>query len=101
LLNTAEVSTSDVSGLHEKLDRMKSVEQQNKETVKLFEENFNENVSHIEEDAQSYKTQQQDSHQTCLANIGKFISYKRYPKTFCYEISVFSISYTLAFRRGH
>ncbi|XP_060567348.1 kinesin-like protein KIF11 [Ruditapes philippinarum] len=71
LLNTAEVSTSDVSGLHEKLDRMKSVEQQNKETVKLFEESFNENVSHIEEDAQSYKTQQQDSHQTCLANIAK------------------------------
>ncbi|XP_061692987.1 kinesin-like protein KIF11 [Syngnathoides biaculeatus] len=69
LLTTADASTSDVSGLHAKLDRKKLVEQHN-ETA---QQSFNERMSAAFGDLRHVVRQQGDKHQHILSSYSQAI----------------------------
>lgn len=77
-----EESTTDVTGLHEKLDRMKSVEQHNKQTLESYEESFNGNVEKMIQDVQNYSTQQHNVLQSYTKHIGS----TKLPTLFCFKL---------------
>ena len=58
LLDTATVSTSDVSGLHAKLDRKKKVEAENLSKQEEFKVSFRDQVDKIEQNLATFSEQQ-------------------------------------------
>ncbi|XP_061545979.1 kinesin-like protein KIF11 [Phycodurus eques] len=69
LLNTAEASTSDVSGLHAKLDRKKLVEQHNETAQQSFAERMSAAFSDVQRGVQ----QQGDKHRHVLCGYSQAI----------------------------
>ncbi|KAJ0004813.1 hypothetical protein NQD34_011027 [Periophthalmus magnuspinnatus] len=60
LLNTVDVSTSDVSGLHDKLDRKKKVEQHNQQIQQSFAQRMEGAFSQIQQSIQLQGSKHQD-----------------------------------------
>ncbi|KAK7901255.1 hypothetical protein WMY93_018024 [Mugilogobius chulae] len=60
LLNTVDVSTSDVSGLHDKLDRKTKVEQSNQQIQQTFAQRMEGAFSQIQQCVQQQGSKQQD-----------------------------------------
>ena len=58
LLDTATVSTLDVSGLHAKLDRKKKVETENLSKQEEFKVSFRDQVDKIEQNLATFSEQQ-------------------------------------------
>ncbi|KAK6185058.1 hypothetical protein SNE40_007379 [Patella caerulea] len=67
LLDTAESSTSDVSGLHAKLDRKRSVEKHNEDHKSSFQQNFTQNITKMEQQLDEF-LQQQNLFKTSSSN---------------------------------
>jgi kinesin family protein 11 len=74
LLTTADVSTSDVSGLHAKLDRKRHVEDQNASAQQQFHERFHMGVNSLDSTLRAYVAQHQEFSTTLHNNIGSVLS---------------------------
>jgi len=59
LLNTAHSSTSDVSGLHAKLDRKRNVETHNSTVQQQFHDRFHDSIDDLTEHVKNLMAQQQ------------------------------------------
>ncbi|XP_064614388.1 kinesin-like protein KIF11-A [Liolophura sinensis] len=55
LLQTADLSTADVFGLHDKLDRKRKVESQNEECKETFQEQFSREMTRIKDSVQKFE----------------------------------------------
>ena len=71
LLDTVEDSTTDVKGLHEKVDRMKAVESHNKECENTFQGRYHTDIQAMADQLKSFMTEQETSHDTHTQHIGK------------------------------
>ncbi|WAR21929.1 KIF11-like protein [Mya arenaria] len=58
LLNTVDEATSDVSGLHDKVERLKTVEAHNLQTLDSYEETYNTSITTLETCIQEYAEKQ-------------------------------------------
>ncbi|XP_046563790.1 kinesin-like protein KIF11-B [Haliotis rubra] len=74
LLSTAESSTSDVSGLHAKLDRKRAVEAHNEESQVTFQERFRNDISNMRNSVNTYLSQQDSFKTNALGNIETMLS---------------------------
>ncbi len=71
LLGTVLESTTDVDGLHAKLDRKRSVEQHNEGTQAEFEQCFTSNIEGMKQSLQSFTEGQLELNQQIRHNLGK------------------------------
>jgi uncharacterized alpha-E superfamily protein len=72
LLYTADEASSDVSGLHAKLDRVHAVEQHNEVTQETFRLSYRENIESMEKNVQQFLANQQSNLSTLGDNLGKY-----------------------------
>ncbi|MBZ3876113.1 Kinesin-like protein KIF11, partial [Sciurus carolinensis] len=72
LLNTVKETTTDVSGLHSKLDRKKAIDQHNAEAQDIFGKNLNSLFTNMEELIKGGSSKQKamlDVHKTLFGNL--------------------------------
>ncbi|XP_064631070.1 kinesin-like protein KIF11-A [Lineus longissimus] len=74
LVKTADSSTSDVHGLHAKVDRLKSVEAVNETTKETFLSRFTDNVRNMDNNLQQYSVSQIELGNNLSANINAGLS---------------------------
>ncbi|KAL4220542.1 Kinesin-related protein 11 [Mactra antiquata] len=74
LLSTVDESTSDVKGLHEKIDRLKTTDEHNKQVLESFEETLTTNIGQSINDVKNFSTQHQEFHAKRTEQLGKRIS---------------------------
>ncbi|XP_071090548.1 kinesin-like protein KIF11-A [Haliotis cracherodii] len=74
LLTTAESSTSDVSGLHAKLDRKRAVEAHNEESQLTFQDRFCNDISNMRNSVNTFLSQQDSFKASALSNIETMLS---------------------------
>ena len=84
LLHTAEESTSDVSGLHAKLDRKHNVEKHNETAQEEFQRRFHEDIKKMQNSLKSYTKNQTQSLTTLKSDMSKYLmSFFKYDKKLC------------------
>lgn len=95
LLHTAHESTSDVDGLHAKIDRKKAVETKNETTQLTFQERFSQNIGKMNESLADFVGEQGTTTTTLhdnlgnlkkyswMRNSGSFIDESKYLEEFC------------------
>ncbi|KAM9726846.1 kinesin-like protein KIF11 isoform 2-T2 [Menidia menidia] len=74
ILNVADASTSDVSGLHAKLDRKKKVEQQNQQVQQSFAQKMDAAFSRLQQSLEEQVAQQQQLLQGYAHDIGSALA---------------------------
>ena len=78
LLETAEKTTSDLQGLHEKVDRFREVEQHNTACEGAFSESFTGAVRDMIQQVSDFTSRQEDTISAHTEHIGQWVirSYK-------------------------
>lgn len=61
-----------MKGLHEKIDRLKTTDEQNKEVLQSFEDVLTTNIEHSLDDVQKYSVQHGNFHSKITEQLGKF-----------------------------
>jgi len=74
LLDTADASTSDVSGLHAKLDRKRNVESHNTSVQEKFRKRFHDGIDDLSSHVNSFVEQQQQFSSTLCHSFGKLFT---------------------------
>jgi len=83
LLNTADVSTSDVSGLHAKLDRKRGVESHNVSVQDKFRKRFHDGVEDLNKHINSFVEQQQQFSSSLCQSFGKLVHHELSVVPYC------------------
>ena len=74
LMSTADSSTSDVSGLHAKLDRKRNVESHNASVQEQFRVHFHDGVDNLNNHVKNFVAQQQQFSTSLLNSFGKSVT---------------------------
>lgn len=71
----ADKASSDVSGLHAKLDRKRAVEQHNEETQKKFQMQFSQSIDTMDTQLMEFAKKQENFYEQMNTQIGNFKNY--------------------------